>query len=150
MLPVSKIRTISEERDQALGRQRIGAELLALLAGLAVILAAVGIFGLVSNSVAQRTREMGIRIAFGATMTQVLISAARPGIVMAAIGVAGGLGLSYVASGLLKSVLYGVQPGDPGTYGVVAVGLLMVAGVASLVPALRVTRLEPARALRDE
>lgn len=150
MLPVSKVRTIDEERGSALRMQRFRAILLSALAGLAMLLAAIGIYGLVSNSVVQRTRELGIRMAFGATFREVLLSAARPGILMAGAGVLAGLGLAAATSRLLGSLLYGIRPGDPWTFVAVGLGLLFIAAAASVIPALRVLRLDPARALREE
>jgi predicted permease len=150
LLPLSRVRAIDEERDKALRMQRLSAALLATLAGLAMLLAAVGVYGVVSNSVVQRTRELGIRMAFGASVRQALLSAARPGVVMAGAGVLVGLGLAAALSPVLGTLLYGVKPGDPWTFAAAGLGLLFIAVLASVIPAMRVLRLDPARALRDE
>jgi ABC-type antimicrobial peptide transport system permease subunit len=123
---------------------------LGALAGLALLLAAVGIYGLIANSVAERTRELGIRLALGATVPQAMRSVALPGVALALAGVAVGSVLAGFASQLLRHLIWGVRPGDPLTFVAVGLGLLAVAAAASFLPALRVTRLNPAETLRQE
>jgi ABC-type lipoprotein release transport system permease subunit len=110
--------------------------LLRPLAALALLLAAVGIYGLVANSVAERTRELGIRMALGATPMQTLRVAAAPGLVLGAAGV-------------LQSLVWNVSVGDPMTFALAAGAVLLMAIVATLTPALRILRLDPVRALRQ-
>ncbi|MCP5119249.1 MAG: FtsX-like permease family protein [bacterium] len=131
-------------------RYRFLATIFSMLAGFALLLSALGIYGLIANSVAERTRELGIRIALGASVSRVMRSAALPGVVLAAAGIAIGGGLSLATAPLLRAFVWGVSPTDPATlFGVGAV-LLLVAAAASFVPALRVTRLNPAETLREE
>ena len=105
---------------------------------------------LIASSVAERTRELGIRLALGATGSQVVAEVVRPGVVLAAVGVVIGTGAALAVSRLLRTFIYGVQPSDPATFIGVAVLLLVVAAIASLIPAWRVLRLDPALTLRAE
>src|SRR5204862_3427470 len=120
------------------------------LGAVALLLAAIGIHGLIASSVNERTRELGIRMALGATSGQVLKDVVMPGVVLAGVGVVIGSGLSLAAVRLLQSFLWGVTAGDPLTFGVVVATLIGVALVASLIPAMRVLRLDPALTLRAE
>ena len=124
--------------------------LLGALAGLALLLALVGIYGLIANSVAVRTRELGIRIALGAGAPRVIRLLVLPGVALAAGGVAAGFGLSVPAARMLESLLFGVTATDTATFACVACGMLVVAAAASCIPALRITRLNPAETLRHE
>ncbi len=149
-LPFAGFHSMQDVRYQAFARERFQAALLGALAGLALLLAAVGIYGLIANSVAERTRELGIRLALGATVAQAVRAVAVPGIVLAPAGVAAGSVLAAFASQLLRHLVWGVRPGDPATFFAVGFGLLAVAAAASFLPALRVTRLNPAQTLRQE
>jgi ABC-type antimicrobial peptide transport system permease subunit len=149
-LPFAGFHSLEDVRYRALAQERFQAALLGALAGLALLLAAVGIYGLIANSVAERTREMGIRLALGATMAQAVRAVALPGVALALAGIAAGSVLAAFTSQMLRHLVWGVRPGDPATYCVVGVVLLAVAGAASFVPALRVTRLNPADTLRQE
>jgi predicted permease len=149
-LPFAGFHSMEDVRFRALAEQRLEAALLGALAGLALLLAAVGIYGLIANSVAERTREMGIRLALGATVPQAMRAVALPGVVLALAGVACGSVLAGFASRLLRHLVWGVRPGDPATFIGVAIVLLAVAAAASFLPALRVTRLNPAETLRQE
>jgi predicted permease len=149
-LPIAKIRTVSQVRDDKLAQERFMMSLVAGLGGIALVLAAIGIHGLIASSVGERTRELGIRLALGATGRQVLRDVLMPGIGLAAAGVLIGGAASLAVVPLLRSFLWGVRPTDPVTFVCVAVGLLVVAFIASLVPALRVLRLDPALTLRAE
>lgn len=120
------------------------------LGGLALLLAAIGVYGLIANSVVERTREMGIRMALGASSRRVLADIAVPGVLLAACGIIAGLILSAITVRALQSVLYGVSALDTPTFAGVAAMLLLAALAASLIPALRVTRLNPASTLRNE
>ena len=149
-LPFSSFQTLSQVRGKSLTEQRYLAALFSTLAGLAILLAALGLYGLVAQSVAQRTREMGIRLALGATTAKVVRTAVTPSIVLALAGIAAGLFVSLFATRLLKSLIWGVTSTDPLTFVTVALVLALVAALASLIPALRLTRLQPAQTLRDE
>jgi predicted permease len=149
-LPVASLQTMAEIRDETLGAQRMQATVLGALAGLALLLAAVGIGGLIAATVADRTREMGIRLALGASRTRVIRAAIAPGLAMAVAGVAIGLAGARAAVRLLEGLVYGVPAADPMTFAAAPALLLAVAGIASLLPALRLLRLDPAQTLRDE
>ncbi|MEO8681745.1 MAG: FtsX-like permease family protein, partial [Vicinamibacterales bacterium] len=124
--------------------------LVGVLGASALLLAAIGIHGLIASGVNERTREFGIRMALGATAGQTVRAAALPGIVLALVGLAAGCGIAIGASGLLRSLLWGVNGNDPITFVGVVVALLVVAVAASVVPALRVRRLDPVSLLRSE
>jgi predicted permease len=150
LLPVASFRSMIDERDLALGSQRINAWLLGALAGLALLLALVGVYGTVANSVAERTREFGIRIALGGSIGRVIWSAVGPGVVLAVAGVIVGGVLAAGAVRLIKGLLYGVQPVDLPTFFIVAAILIGVSGLASLIPALGIARIAPADVLRQD
>jgi ABC-type antimicrobial peptide transport system permease subunit len=114
----------------------------------AVLLAAVGIHGLIATTVVERSREIGIRVALGATMTNALRALALPGIVLALAGTAIGIAVSLALARLLQHYVWGVSTTDPVTFAAVAALLPAVATVASLIPALRILRLDPAMILR--
>ena len=150
MLPVAFFYSMSDVKAQTLGLQRFMAFLLSLLSGLGLLLCVLGVYGLVSNSVGERTREMGIRLALGASVGQVVRTAMRPGVVWSLMGLVAGLGLSLWSQRLLRSFVHGVSSTDPLTIGGIVLLLLAAAAVASLLPALSVTRLNPADTLRAE
>jgi predicted permease len=149
-LAVSAVRGVDDVRAASLSRQRTLMVLVASLGGLALFLAAIGIHALIASGVAERTRELGIRMALGATVGQTIRDAALPGILMAIAGLAIGCAVAYGASGLIRSLLWGVQENDPMTFVAVIGALLAVAITASLVPALRVRKLDPVALLRSE
>jgi ABC-type antimicrobial peptide transport system permease subunit len=120
------------------------------LSGLALLLPIVGIFGLMSQSVVERRRELGIRMALGATLAQAIREAMVPGVMLAVVGVAAGCLLAGFSTRVLEHLIWGVKTTDPATYLGVAAGIVLVAAGASLVPALRISRLNPAETLRDE
>jgi len=149
-LPFAGFHSMEDVRYRSLAQERFQSVLLGALAALALLLAAVGIYGLTANSVAERTRELGIRLALGATVPQAMRSVALPGVALALAGVMAGSVLAGLASQLLRRLMWGVRPGDPLTFAAVGIGLLGVAAAASFLPALRVTRLNPAETLRQE
>ena len=149
-LAVSKVRDVAAVRNATLSRQRILMMLVGALGGLALFLAAIGIHALIASGVAERTRELGIRMALGATVGQTIRAAALPGIAAAVAGLLVGCAIAYGVSGLIRSLLWGVKENDPMTYVAVVASLLTVAIAASVIPALRVRKLDPVSLLRSE
>jgi predicted permease len=150
MLPIARTEAMADVQAASIASQRFMMTLVAGLGAVALLLAALGIHGLIASSVSERTRELGIRLALGATGRQVLRAVVVPGLALAALGVTLGSAAALAAVRLLRSFLWGVQPSDPLTFATVIVGLLAVAFAASLIPALRVLRLDPAQTLRAE
>jgi len=149
-LPLTGVFTLSEIFDQSLWAPRMGASLLAVFAGLSLVLAVIGIYGVMAYSVNQRTRELGIRMALGASRADVLRLVVVQGLRLTTIGVIVGLTASLAASRLIASLLYDVSPSDGVTFVVVPVLLAAAALAASYLPALRATRIDPIVALRYE
>jgi len=149
-LPVSGFYSMSDLLDQQLASPRIEVALLGAMAGLALLLSALGIFALVANIVAQRTREIGIRLALGSSVRQAMMHIGTPGIRAAGIGLAGGLILSAAGLRVMRSVLYGVGVYDAPTLAIVVIVLAAVTLLATVVPALRVAGIDPATTLREE
>ena len=147
---VSKVRTMEQVLDSNVSRQHFNMVLLSLFAGIALVLAAIGIYGLMSYAVEQQTQEIGIRMALGAGKADVLRLIVRQGMTPALIGVGLGVGVAFGLTRLLATLLYGVKAGDPWTFAGVACVLAMVALFASCVPALRAARVDPLEALRRE
>jgi hypothetical protein len=149
LLPVAKFRTLDDVRGEAVATPRAQALLLGTLAGLALVLAAVGLYGLVASAVAERRRELGIRMALGASSRQAVLSAARPGLTLAVAGVVLGSIAARLGVSTLQQLVWGVSLADPLTFIVAIAAVLGVAAIATLVPALRIVRLNPIRALRS-
>lgn len=149
-LAVSAVRGIDDVRSATLLRQRVLMQLVAALGGLALFLAAMGIHALIASGVAERTRELGIRMALGATVGQTVRDAALPGIGMAVAGLVIGSAVAYGLSGFIRSLLWGVKENDPLTYVAVVGTLLAAAVIASVVPAMRVRRFDPVTLLRTD
>jgi predicted permease len=145
--PVSDIRSMDEIVSVAVARQRFSMLLLGVFAALALVLAAVGIYGVMSYSVAQRTREIGIRIALGATKSDVLKLAVGHGLRLVLIGVAIGLASALILTRVMSSLLFGISATDPTTFAAISLVLISVALVASYIPALRATKVDPMVAL---
>jgi putative ABC transport system permease protein len=148
--PVYGMSTMSSTLDYSISPQRFNSLLLAIFAGLALVLAAIGIYGVIAYSVVQRTREIGIRMALGAMRHDVLHLILRQGVRIGALGLALGTAGAYLATRSLSSMLYGVKPHDPLIFFVVAVSILVVVMLASYIPARRATRVDPLIALRYE
>jgi ABC-type antimicrobial peptide transport system permease subunit len=149
-LPFSGFHSMREILAENLAYQRVEVVLLAGLAGLALLLSAVGIYGLVSNLVVQRTREIGIRMALGSSIRQAMVDVGSAGLAAAAAGLISGLALSFVVLRVLRSELFGVRDYDPLTLALVTIFLAVIATAASLLPTLRITRIDPAITLRME
>lgn len=147
-LPLYDLATLAERRAGALAAERFNGLLLALLGGLGLVLAAVGVYGILAYFVGQRTRELGLRIALGAPRGRIFALVLAQSLTPVAAGVAAGLALAAAAARLLESQLYGVAPLDPATFLTVAALLALVAAAAAAVPARRALAIEPARALR--
>ena len=149
-LALSQVTTMEQRVAGTLARPRVNALLLAGFAATALVLAALGIYGVIAYSVVQRTRELGIRVALGASADAVLGMVMRQGLTPVMIGLGVGLGVAAVGSRVLRSLLYGVTATDLATYGAVAAFLTVVASAASYVPARRAARSDPVLALRAE
>jgi predicted permease len=148
LLPIARFRTFDEVRRDAVATQRAQALLFGLLAALGLLLSAIGVYGLVANSVAERTRELAIRLALGATVGQTILAAAGPGLVLAASGVAIGLAAARLGATTMRHLVWGVAVTDSVTFATATAAVLLVAVIASLVPAIWIVRLNPMRALR--
>ena len=149
-LAASKIRTMEQVISESSARQSFNALLLTIFAGLALLLAAIGIYGLMSYTVEQRMQEIGIRLALGAAARDMLAMIVRQGMFLAGIGLVIGLGAAFGLTRLLARLLFGIKASDPVAYGAVAVALLVVALFATVIPALRATKVDPLNALRYE
>ena len=148
--PVSDVRTMTEIVSRSLGSERFNAMLLGGMAGLALLLAAVGIYGVLSQLVAQRTREIGVRMALGATSGGVLALFLRQALWLVAAGIAAGLLGAFGAARFLTSMLSGISATDPWVFAGAPLVLLLVALAAIVAPVWRAARVEPSRALRTE
>ncbi len=149
-LAASKIRTMDQVISDSTARQNFNMLLLTIFAGLALLLAAIGIYGLMSYTVEQRTQEIGIRMALGANRGDMVKLVVRQGILLTGIGVVIGLAASFGLNRLLANLLFGVKATDPITYIAVAAILVSVALLASYIPARRATKIDPMVALRYE
>jgi ABC-type antimicrobial peptide transport system permease subunit len=149
-LPFSGFYSMQQLLAKSLVQQSIAVALITSLAGLALLLSAVGVFGLVSNLVVQRRREFGIRIAFGSSIRAAMFDVGSDGVRSAIYGLLVGILMSLFALRLLRSALYGIKYYDPLTLAVVVASIFAIAVLASVVPALRLSRLDPAETLRTE
>lgn len=148
-LTAANIRPMDDVISQSVATPRLNMLLLAVFAGLALALSAIGIYGVVAYSVAQRTHEIGVRVAIGADRMDVVRLVLTEAVVIAGAGVAVGVLAAVMLSDVMRSLLFGITPRDPLTFAACGVTLLVVALVASAIPALRATRVEPVRALRS-
>jgi hypothetical protein len=149
-LPMASFQTVDDLQSAVTRDQRYNATLFSILAGMAMLLAAIGLYALISQSITERSHELGIRLALGATARLAIADAIKPGLLLAVVGVAAGCGFSLAAVRLVKHMIWGVTAADPVTFAATAGLLLLVAAAASLVPALRILRMDPARTLRSE
>jgi putative ABC transport system permease protein len=148
--PLYDIRTGDQVMAGAVARNRFNMLLIAILAGIALLLAAIGVYGVISYSVAQRTREIGVRMALGASAGNVLKLVVGEGMLLAGTGIAVGLVAAFACTRIMASLLYGVTATDPVTFVSLALLLAAIAFLASYIPARRATKVDPAIALRTE
>jgi ABC-type antimicrobial peptide transport system permease subunit len=149
-LMILKVIPLSAQIDLTLGAERMIASLGVAIGGLALLLASVGLYGVISYGVAQRTGEIGVRMALGATRVAVLWLVLRQTVVFVTIGVAAGIALALPATRLITSFLYGLTPTDACTIAGATGVLLLVAAIAAYLPARRATQVDPMVALRYE
>ena len=148
-MPLTGVFTMSAIFDQSLWAPRLGATLLAVFGGLALVLAAVGVYGVMAYSVTQRTREIGVRLALGATTGDVRLQVLRQGLTLIAVGVLAGAGAGALLSRFIVGLMYNVSPYDPVTFTVIPLLLIAVAALAIYIPARRASRVDPVVALRS-
>ncbi len=147
---MKNVRTMNEMIAASLSGERFTMLPLGAFAGLALLLAVVGIYSVTSYSVSRRTNEIGIRVALGASRMNVMMLVVRHGVMLAMVGLAIGAGGAVLLSGVMRSQLFGVRATDPATFLVGAGVLMIVVLVASYIPARRATRVDPMEALRYE
>jgi predicted permease len=147
-LPIFRVRTMEQLARDAVAQPRLFLLLLGIFAAAAVLLAAIGIYGVMAHAVSQRTREIGLRMALGADRGEVLRMVVGQAVTLALLGLIFGLALGAGAGRLMRGLLFGVQPFDPMTFLVAGVGFVLVAIAASATPAIRAARVDPADALR--
>ena len=148
--PISAVSNMDELLSRSVGQRRLSMMLLSFFSGIALVLASIGIYGVMSYSVTQRSRELGVRIALGADRGDVLRLVLRQGMRLALIGIGIGLAAALALTRLIESQLYGVAATDPGTFVAVAAVLAATALLANLIPAIRAMRMDPAMVLREE
>jgi putative ABC transport system permease protein len=149
-LPLAQSDTLEMFYNRSLARTSFTLLLLAIAGGMALVLGLVGLYGMISYSVSQRTREIGIRLALGAPIAQVTMAFVRSGLILSAIGCACGLAAALVLAPLMKSLLFSVSPSDPLTYAAMSAGLIFAATLASYFSARKATKIDPVEALRAE
>jgi predicted permease len=150
MAILSSVTTVRQQLLQQLAPRRFQTFLLGIFSLLALVLATIGIYGLIHYSVVQRTQEIGIRLALGAQRSDILLAIIKQGLLLGGIGLAIGLIVDWVSTRLLSSLLYGVAPSDPVTLSTVSLLLIGAALLASLIPALRAFKVDPMQTLRNE
>ena len=150
LIPIPREQTMADIVSEAVAPRRFVVTLGILFAGFATFLAALGLYGVISLSVAQRTHEIGIRMTLGARRRDVLTMVVARGLKLTAVGLATGLASAILLTRLITSLLYGVKPGDPSTFAAVCVALGAVAALASYIPARRASKVDPMVALRYE
>ena len=148
--PIYNIRTMDEIRGESIAPQRLNLLLMSIFAGLAFVLAIVGIYGVMSYAVTQRTHEIGIRMAIGAQPRDVFRMILGQGMFLAIIGMVAGLAGAFALTRLMATMLFTIKPTDPLTFGSVAILLIAVALIACYIPGRRATKVDPVNSLRYE
>jgi predicted permease len=148
-VPVFNVSSMNDVLDRSLASHRFSADLVGAFAGLAVLLASIGIYGLLAYMVGQRSREIGIRMALGAQRDDILRMFLRKGVALVGVGIVAGLVVSASTASMMASLLYGVRPHDPAVFLIVPLLLFAVAVLASYLPARRATKVDPMIALRE-
>jgi len=149
-IPPYNVQSMRAILDRFVAQPRLNSLLLGVFAGMALLLAAIGIYGVVSFSVAQRTQEIGVRMALGAQASDVFRLVLREGATLAIIGVVVGIVLSFAATHVIQSWLFGIEPTDIVTFAATAGALIAISITASFVPARRAARVDPLLAIRAE
>ena len=149
-MPLSNVKSMDDLLESSLGQRRLSMILLGAFSAIALLLASIGIYGVLAYSVTQRSRELGIRMALGAARGRVLRLVIGQGMALATVGIAIGLAGAFALTRFLASQLYSITPTDPATFVGVSLLLATIALVATLMPALRATRVDPVVALREE
>jgi putative ABC transport system permease protein len=149
-IPVTRLRPMTDVMSASLAAQRFNMTLMGIFAAVALLLAAIGIYGVISYSVTQRTHEIGVRMALGAKAGDVLRGVLKEGVLLALIGVAIGISAAFAVSRVMSSLLFGVSTTDPMVFVSIPIILIGVALGATFIPALRATRVDPMIALRYE
>src|SRR5262249_8468362 len=149
-IAVSSVQTLGENVTRSIWRQRLQGNVVTIFAAFAFALACIGLYGVIAYTVAQRTRELGVRIALGATGRNVLLLVGRQSVRLVATGIVFGLAGAYVGVRVLESLLYGISPTDLRTFALVPAVLAIVALLAAVIPAARATRVDPIIAMRSE
>ncbi len=149
-VPLANVQTVETVYDRSMARTSFTLVMLAIAGGMALLLGVVGIYGVISYSVSQRTREIGIRLALGSPLGEVTGMFVRHGLMLSGIGAACGLAAAFALTRLMKSLLFDVSPADPLTYAAVSAGLILAAMLASFLPARKAASVDPAEALRAE
>lgn len=147
---VYKVESMEQVVSESVARPRVESSLLAIFAGIALVLAAVGLYGVLAYSVSQRTQEIGVRVALGAEPSQLIRDVVRDALKLVLPGIVLGLVVAFTMTRFLRSLLYEIKPGDPWTFTAVTVGLILVALIAAYVPARRASSIDPLTALRYE
>jgi putative ABC transport system permease protein len=146
--PVTDVRTMQAVFDASLGQQHLTTWLLGLFAGTAMLLAMIGLYGVLAYSVTQRTQEIGIRRALGAQRGDIIADVVGRGLILSAVGLACGLGAALVLTQVIAGLLFRVSPTDPVTFAAISCLFLIVAVAASYIPARRAASVDPMRVLR--
>jgi putative ABC transport system permease protein len=149
-LPLMPARTMDQVLDTSIARERVSMIIFVVFAVVALTLASVGLYGVVAHSVAERTHEIGVRMALGAEARHVLGLVVRQGLSTALVGTVIGVAAAVALSRWIRGLLFGVTPTDPATFAAVAATLLAIATLACYIPAWRATRVDPTTALRAE
>ncbi len=148
-VPVFGVSSMDDVLDASLAPRRFSANLVGGFAALAVLLASIGIYGLLAYMVGQRSQEIGVRMALGARRNDILKLFLRKGVALAGVGIVAGMVVSASTASMMASLLYGVRPHDPAVFLIVPLLLLAVAALASYLPARRATKVNPLVALRE-